>query len=255
MSSAHLIVVRHLWVLRRGRPWNLLVEGIFEPFLYLLSIGIGVGQLVGTFTGAGPEVTRYAAFVAPALLATSAMNSAVNETTGSFWFRVRFEKLYEAIVTTPMRVGDIAAGEIAASVLRSGLSSTCFLLVITALGMVRSWWALLAIPAAVLVGFAFSAAGLAVATLMRDFHHQQYLQLCMLPMFLFATTFFPLSVYPPALQPVVVALPLYQSIELVRGLTTGTMGAGTLAAVLYLSAMGAIGWFFTHRRLGRMLLT
>ena len=121
MSSAHLIVVRHLWVLRRGRPWGLLVEGIFEPFLYLLSIGVGVGQLVV----AGPELTRYAAFVAPGLLATSAMNSAVNETTNSFWWRVRFEKLYDAIVTTPMRVSDIAAGEIAASTLRSGLSSTC----------------------------------------------------------------------------------------------------------------------------------
>lgn len=251
MSSAHLIVVRHLWVLRRGRPWGLLVEGIFEPFLYLLSIGVGVGQLVV----AGPELTRYAAFVAPGLLATSAMNSAVNETTNSFWWRVRFEKLYDAIVTTPMRVSDIAAGEIAASTLRSGLSSTCFLLVITALGMVRSWWALLAVPAAVLVAFAFSAAGLAVATLMRDVHHQQYLQLCMLPMFLFATTFFPLSVYPAPLQPVVAALPLYQSIELVRGLTTGTPGPGTLAAVAYLVAMGALGWWLAHRRLGRMLLT
>jgi lipooligosaccharide transport system permease protein len=247
----HLIVVRHLWVLRRGRPWGLLVDGIFEPFLYLLSIGIGVGQLVV----AGPETSRYAAFVAPALLATAAMNSAVNETTGSFWFRVRFEKVYDAIVTTPMRVGDIAAGEIAASVLRSGLSSTCFLAVITALGMVRSWWALLAVPAAVLVAFAFSAAGLAVATLMRDLHHHQYLQLCMLPMFLFATTFFPLSLYPRPLQPVVAALPLYQSIELIRGLTTGTLGAGTLAAVAYLAAMGGAGWWVAHRRLGRMLLT
>ncbi|GAA4455403.1 ABC transporter permease [Phytohabitans houttuyneae] len=247
----HLIVVRHLWVLRRGRPWGLLVDGIFEPFLYLLSIGIGVGQLVV----AGPETSRYAAFVAPALLATAAMNSAVNETTGSFWFRVRFEKVYDAIVTTPMRVGDIAAGEIAASVLRSGLSSTCFLAVITALGMVRSWWALLAVPAAVLVAFAFSAAGLAVATLMRDFHHHQYLQLCMLPMFLFATTFFPLSLYPRPLQPVVAALPLYQSIELIRGLTTGALGAGTLAAVAYLAAMGGAGWWVAHRRLGRMLLT
>ena len=121
--------------------------------------------------------------------------------------------------------------------------------------MVRSWWALLAVPAAVLVAFAFSAAGLAVATLMRDVHHQQYLQLCMLPMFLFATTFFPLSVYPAPLQPVVAALPLYQSIELVRGLTTGTPDSGTLAAVAYLVAMGALGWWLAHRRLGRMLLT
>lgn len=250
MSSAHLIVVRHLWVLRRGRPWNLLLEGIFEPFLYLLSVGLGIGQLVG-----GVGATRYAAFVAPALLATSAMNSAVSETTGGFWWRARFERFYDAMVTTPMRVTDIAVGETAASVLRATLSSACFLAVIAALGLVRSWWAVLALPALVLVAFAFSAAGILVATLMRDLHHTQYLQLGMLPMFLFATTFFPLSVYPGWLQPVVVVLPLYQAIELIRGLTTGVFGTGLLAAVAYLLALGGVSLWLADRRLARLLLT
>ncbi|RKR92011.1 lipooligosaccharide transport system permease protein [Micromonospora pisi] len=254
MSSAHLIVLRHLWVLRHGRPWNLVVNGIFEPFLYLLSVGIGIGQLVdGGATGG--DASRYAAFVAPALLATSAMNSAVNETTSNVWWRVRFDKLYDAIVTTPMRTGDIAVGEIAASVLRSTLSATCFLLVITALGMVHSWWAVLAVPAAVLIAFAFSAAGLAAATYIDEPHHHQYLQLCMLPMFLFATTFYPLSVYPTAVQALVAALPLYQSIELLRGLTTGQLGVGMLGAVAYLVAMGVGGTWLAVRRLSGMLLT
>jgi lipooligosaccharide transport system permease protein len=253
VSAAHLIVLRHLWVLRHGRPWNLVVNGVFEPFLYLLSVGVGIGQLVsgGTDGGAG----TYAAFVAPALLATSAMNSAVNETTGNAWWRMRFDKLYDAIVTTPMRTGDIAAGEIAASVLRSSLSATCFFAVIAALGMVHSWWAVLAVPAAVLIAFAFSAAGLAAATYIRDSHHHQYLQLCMLPMFLFATTFYPLSVYPAPVQVVVAALPLYQSVELLRGLTTGQLGLGMLAATGYLLALGAGGAWLAHRRLSGMLLT
>jgi lipooligosaccharide transport system permease protein len=254
VSSAHLIVLRHLWVLRHGRPWNLVVNGIFEPFLYLLSVGVGIGQLVsGGADGGG--ASRYAAFVAPALLATSAMNSAVNETTSNVWWRVRFDKLYDAIVTTPMRIVDIAVGEIAASVLRSTLSATCFFAVIAALGMVHSWWAVLAVPAAVLIAFAFSAAGLAAATYIRDPHHHQYLQLCMLPMFLFATTFYPLSVYPAAVQVVVAALPLYQSIELMRGLTTGHLGVGMLAATAYLLAMGAGGAWLANRRLSGMLLT
>ena len=219
MSSAHLIVVRHLWVLRRGRPWNLLLEGIFEPFLYLLSVGLGIGQLVG-----GVGATQYAAFVAPALLATSAMNSAIGETTGSFWWRARFDRFYDAIVTTPMRVTDIAVGETAASVLRRpcrrpassrssrrsawcGRGGRCW-------RCPRwSWWRSPSPRRASLV-----------ATLMRDLHHTQYLQLGMLPMFLFATTFFPLSVYPGFLQPVVAVLPLYQAIELIRGLTTGVLG-------------------------------
>ncbi|MBE1491898.1 ABC transporter permease [Plantactinospora soyae] len=252
MSSAHLIVLRHLWVLRHGRPWNLVVNGIFEPFLYLLSVGIGIGQLVtaGADGGAG----RYAAFVAPALLATSAMNSAVNETTGNVWWRVRFDKLYDSVVTTPMRIADITVGEIAASVLRSTLSAVCFCAVIVALGMIHSWWALLAVPAAVLIAFAFSAAGLAAATYLRDPHDHQYLQLCMLPMFLFSTTFYPLSVYPEPVQVVVAALPLYQSIELLRGLTTGQLGVGLLAATAYLVLMGVGGTWLANRRLGRMLL-
>jgi lipooligosaccharide transport system permease protein len=254
VSAAHLIVLRHLWVLRHGRPWNLVANGIFEPFLYLLSVGIGIGQLVAGGAGVG-GAARYAAFVAPALLATSAMNSAVNETTHNVWFRIRHDKLYNAIVTTPMRVGDIAAGEIAASVLRSTLSATCFFAVIAALGMVHSWWALLTVPAAVLVAAAFSSAGLAAATYIRDPHHHQYLQLAMLPMFLFATTFYPLSVYPAPVRAVVAALPLYQSIELTRELTTGQLGVGMVAATGYLLVMTAGGGWLAIRRLNRMLLT
>src|SRR5258708_34981284 len=107
-GGARLLVLRHWWVLRKHRPWTLIVNGIFEPFLYLVSIGVGIGQLVGTITGTGGEAIPYAAFVAPAMLATSAMNSAVNETTGSIWIRLRFEKGYDAIITTPMTTTDIA---------------------------------------------------------------------------------------------------------------------------------------------------
>ena len=81
MPAAHLIVLRHLWVLRQGRPWNLAVNGVFEPLLYLMSIGVGIGQLVDG--GGDGTAVAYAAFVAPALLATSAMNSAISETTGA----------------------------------------------------------------------------------------------------------------------------------------------------------------------------
>ncbi len=250
MPAAHVIVLRHLWVLRKGRPWNLAVNGVFEPFLYLMSIGVGIGQLID---GGGGAVA-YAAFVAPALLATSAMNSAIAETTGAVWWRLRFEKFYDAIITTPLTVRDIAYGEIAASVLRSTLSAACFLIVIAAFGMVHSWWALLALPACMLIAYAFSAAGMAAITVIREFHHQQYLQLFMLPMFLFATTFYPLSVYPAAIRPVVAALPLYQSIELLRGLTTGHLHPGMLIAVAYLLAMAALGSWLATRRLSHLLL-
>jgi lipooligosaccharide transport system permease protein len=252
--NAYLLVLRHFWVLRKNRPWNLLVNGIFEPFLYLLSIGVGLGRLVGSFTDHGAAVTRYAAFVAPALLATSAMNSAINETTSEVWFRLRFEKVYDAIVTTPMTAADIALGEIASALLRGTLAATCFLGVITALGLVHTWWALLALPAALLVAFAFAAAGLATATFLKDFHHHQYLQLVMLPMFLFATTFYPLSVYPAPIRWLVACLPLYHATELLRALCLGTFGPRLLVSVGYLALLGFAGVWLATRRLGRLLV-
>jgi lipooligosaccharide transport system permease protein len=247
MALSWLIVVRHLWVLRARRPWTLIAHGVFEPFLYLISFGLGLGQLIGALPGSAGDVP-YAAFVAPALLATSAMNSAIEETTGSVWFRLRFQRVYEAIVTTPMAPGEIARGEAMAAVLRSTMSATFFLLVIAVLGLVRSWWAVMALPGIVLIAFAFAGAGLAVTTYLRQFHHHQYVQLFMLPMFLFATTFYPLSVYPEPLRVVVAALPLYQSTELIRGLTLGSPGRGVFVAVAYLLVMGVVGIWVAGRR-------
>ena len=162
---AHLVVLRHLWVLRRNRPYWLIVNGVFEPFLYLMSIGVGIGQLVSLPPGSGPPGTTYAAFVAPALLATAAMNAAFNEAVGGVWFRLRFEHVYQSMLTTPMTVADLAVGEVAAMTLRATAAATCFLGVIVAFGMVLSWWTVLAIPAIVLITFAFAGAGLFVATI------------------------------------------------------------------------------------------
>ena len=251
--NAHLIVLRHLWVLRR-RPYQLIVNGIFEPFLYLISIGVGIGALIDMPAGMGPPGTTYASYVAPALLATAAMNAVVNEVISDVWWRLRFDKVYQSMLTTPITVADVAVGEVAAAMLRGAVAATCFLGVITALGLVQSWWALLAVPATLLVTFAFAGAGLAVATALKQLHHHQYVQLVLLPMFLFATTFFPLSVYPKPLQAVLAALPLYQSTELLRGLVLGQPGPGVAWAALYLTAMGFGGLWLAQRRLPALLL-
>ena len=179
ISSARLIVVRHWWVLRRGNPWTLLVNGLFEPFLYLMSIGVGIGSLIGTHGRTIAGGHSYASFVAPALLATSAMNTASAETIWGVWYRMKFEKFY-AHHPTPLTAYDIAVGETSAATLRA--RSRCLRLRCAAvLGMVRLLWALLALPAVALIAFTFGAAGLAVATLMRELHHNQYVQLVMLP--------------------------------------------------------------------------
>ena len=178
---------------------------------------------------------RYAAFVAPAILATTAMNAAFNQTTFVVFTRIKTERTYDAIVPTPLSVADIAIGEVVSAVMSGLLPSVGFVVVMLALDLVVSPGILLAIPGALLVGYAFGAAGLAVTTYLRDFSDFQLIQFVMLPMFLFATTFYPLSVYPGWARPVVEILPLYQSIQLLREPALGIFHWDIAIAVLYLA--------------------
>ena len=254
LTSARQVVVRHWWVVRSGRPWATLANGLFEPFLYLMSIGVGIGTLIGS---RGHQIAggySYASFVAPALLATSAMNTATSETIWGIWFRLQSEKFFDSLVTTPMTAADIALGETMAAAVRGVVAGGCFLAVLTALGMVHSWWALLGLPAVALIAFSFAAAGLFVSTIMKEMHHTQYVQLVMLPMFLFSATFYPLSVYPGWLADIVRVLPLYQATNLIRGLTLGHVGWPQLGACGYLLVLGGGTLWVASRRLGRLLL-
>jgi lipooligosaccharide transport system permease protein len=227
------------------------LSSVVEPLLYLLSIGFGVGALVGEVPGVD---VRYAVFVAPAILATTAMNAAFNQTSFGVFTRIKTERTYDAIVPTPLSVADIALGEVVSALLGGLLSSTGFVVAMLALGLVVSPGIALAIPASLLVGYAFGAAGLAVTTYLRDFSDFQLIQLVMLPMFLFATTFYPLSVYPDWLRPAIQALPLYQSIQLIREPALGELHWDFLFAVMYLAAFGSLALALATRRLARQLL-
>jgi lipooligosaccharide transport system permease protein len=231
--------------------WTVVLSSIIEPMLYLLSIGVGVGALVGTVPGVH---VRYTVFVGPALLATAAMNSAMNLTSFGVFSRLKEEHTYDAILPTPVSVTDIAFGEVAWALLNGLVSSSAFLVALAALGFVISPWALLAVPASILIGFAFAAAGLAVTTFLRDFPDFQLIQLVMLPMFLFATTFYPVNTYPRAVRPIIEALPLYQSIELVREPALNQMGWGMVIASVYLFVFGVAALWLATRRMARALL-
>jgi lipooligosaccharide transport system permease protein len=247
MVERNLMIYRHTWLL--------LLAEVFEPVLYLLSFGVGIGQLVGHVPGlAGPSV-GYSEYVAPALLATAAMNGAMNETTFNMFGKLKNDRTYESILTTPMTVRDVALGEVAWALLRGTLVTAGFLAVVAALGLVHTPLALLVVPGALLIGFAFASVGLAVVTLLRDWQDFQFIQLAMLPMFLFATTFYPLGVYPRPLQVLVECLPLFQSIQLLRGPFLGTAGPGLVLPVVYLLALGALGLAVASHRLDRILRT
>ena len=240
-------------VMSHRRTWAIIVSGFFEPLFYLLALGYGLGGYVGEVVIDG-EPIEYAAFVAPALLAASAFNGAFYDATNIFW-KLRYQKLYDAVLSTPLGPKDIAVGETAFALFRGLIYAVGFFAVILALGLVYSWWALLALPATVFIGFAFAGAGIAAVTYMRSWQDFDILNLAVLPMFLFSATFFPLSTYPGWLQAIVQVTPLYHAVSLLRALTTGAVGGAQLVDVAYLAVLGLGGAWLASRRIAKLLLT
>ena len=251
-QALRLIVLRNYLVYRR--VWKLFITGFLEPVFYLLSIGIGVGQLVDGFQFNG-EPIEYAAFVAPAMLAASAFNGALLDSTFNVFFKLKYDKLYDQMLATPLTTGDIARGEIVWGQLRGGSYSAAFLVVMLAMGLIDSWWALLALPAALLIGFAFSAVFMAVTTWFKSWQDFDKITLVQLPLFLFSATFFPVTAFDGWLRWVVEATPLYRGVVLCRELTTGSVTIASAVSVVYLVVMGLIGLAVVRRRLDKLLLT
>ena len=251
VAAVRLLVLRNYTVYRR--QWKLFVTGFFEPFFYLLSIGIGVGQLVDGFTFNG-RVIDYASFVAPGMLAASAFNGALIDMTFNVFFKLKFTKLYDQMLATPLSTTDIARGEIVWGQLRGGTYAAVFVLVMGAMGMLHSWWAVLALPAALLIGFAFAAVCMGLTTYMKSWQDFDMVTLGQLPLFLFSATFFPVTAYPDAVRWVVEVTPLYRGVVLCRELTTGALSWGSAVSVVYLVAMGAFGLVLVRKRLDKLLL-
>jgi lipooligosaccharide transport system permease protein len=233
--------------------WLILLSVFVEPVLFLASIGFGVGALVGDVEGPGGTLVPYQSFVAAGLLATSAMMGPVFDCTFNFFVKLKYFRVYDAVLATPMGPLDIARGELLWSLVRAALYATAFLVVMTAMGLVSSWWGVLAVPAAVLIGFGFAGAALGATTFMRSFMDFDFINIAIIPMFLFSATFFPLSRYPTVLQWVVQATPLYQGVALERGLVFGELTWTMLLNVAYLVIMGVVGLKVAGRRLTILL--
>jgi len=246
------LIERNLYVYRHA--WMIIFSGFFEPLFYLLGIGYGIGALVGPVVGPGGQEISYQLFVAPALLASSAMNGAIQESTYNFFFKLNFDKTFASIVSTPLSPGDIALGELGWALIRGGLYALGFMAVIALLGLIVSPWVILAVPAALLVGFAFGAVGMAATSFMRSWQDFDLINVVVLPMFLFSGTFYPITAYPPALQVIVRLTPLYQGVDLIRSLSVGNITPVLLVHVVYLTVMGTIGLVITSRRLDKLLL-
>ncbi len=252
-GMARILVERNIISFRHG--WIALVTGFAEPVFYLFSLGVGLGALVKVVTTDGGQSVPYAHFVAPALLAASAMNGAVFDSTFNVFFKLKFARLYDSVLATPLGPRDVAVGEISWSLIRGGLYAAAFLVVAWLVGAVHSWWALLALPAATFIGFAFSAVGMFATTFMRSWVDFDYVTLAIQPMFLFSATFFPLATYPGVVQWIVQATPLYHGVALERALMLGEVGPGLLVHVAYLAALGLLGLVGAARRIEKLLLS
>ena len=188
------------------------------------------------------------------MLAASAFNGALLDTTFNVFFKLRFEKLYDQMLATPLTTGDIARGEIAWGQLRGGAYAAVFVAVMGAMGMLHSWWAVLALPAALLIGFAFAAVCMGLTTYMKSWQDFDKITLAQLPLFLFSATFFPVTPYPDAVRWLVEVTPLYRGVVLCRELTTGAVSMASVWSVVYLVAMGLAGLQLVRRRLDLLLL-
>jgi lipooligosaccharide transport system permease protein len=234
------------------RTWPVFLSSFFEPFFYLFSIGIGVGALVGQLPGPDGPID-YDQFVAPGMMAVAAMNGCVFDTTFNFFFKYKYAKTYDGMLATPLGVDDIVRGELTWALSRGVLQSGVFIVTMWAMGLTPSAWGVLAIPGAALIGFGFAGAGLGLTTYMRSWFDFDYVQLAIIPLFLFSATFFPISQYPDALGWLVRLTPLYQGVAIERALVLGDPSPVLLLHGAYLVAMGWVGLRVAGRRLGRML--
>lgn len=234
--------------------WVVMISGFVEPVFYLFSIGIGVGSLVRSIEVPGFGVVEYAAFVAPAMLAASAMTGALAETTFNFFGKMKYMKLYDGILATPVRPFEIALGELAWAMVRGTAYAAAFLAVMVTMDLTSPGRALTAFPATVLVGFAFGAVGMALSTFMRSWQDFDIMFSVQFALFLFSGTFVPAENYHWALRWLVELSPLYRSVDLLRGLSLGAGDwVGGLIDVAYLIALTGLGLAIAGRRMTRLL--
>jgi lipooligosaccharide transport system permease protein len=227
----------------RGTWKGSAVSGFLAPLLYLGSLGFGLGALVDAGSPRGVDGVPYALFVAPGVLTAAAMQTAIGESTYPVMGAIVWQRLYYAMLATPVRVVDVLLGHLAFIVLRLTMVSGAFALVGMLLGVFRSWWVLLAVPVAVLCGVAHAAPVMAYAARQEnDAAFAAVFRLVMVPMFLFAGTFFPVEQLPTVLRPVAWAAPLWHGTETVRSMLLGRAELWPVVGHLaYLTVWAVVG--------------
>lgn len=233
--------------------WMLLLSGIAEPLCYLLSIGLGVGGLVGTRIDYAGHQLSYAAFVAPGALAASAVSGAVGSATFGFFAKLRLSGHFESLAATPVTAFEIVLSELLWAMLLGLGFSALFLVAMATLGLTSVAGVLGALPATALVGLAFGAIGMAVSTVIRGWQDFDIVLVTQTALLLFSGVFFSVDRYPHWLRTLIALTPLYHAVELVRSLAVCAYRPAVLIPVAYLSAMVVAGLVFSYRQMERVL--
>ena len=253
-SGRSRVVLERSWIQFKSSAWLVVLSGFIEPLLNLVVFGFGVGQFIGDIKLDNGAAVSYASYVVPGLLASAAMMGAIMDATWNVFFKIHESRLYHAMLATSLGPMDVALGEISWALLRGALYSTAFMAVVTPLGLIKSWWGILAIPAGALVGFGFAAIGMACTSYMTSFQHMGLINIVLLPITLFSGSFFPLSLLPGWLEVIIRWTPLTQGIDLMRMLTLGTVDSSIFVHLIYFALFIAGGLYFTTRRLNALFM-
>ena len=252
-NRAVAVAWRNMAAAKHLTYWLVLASGFVEPVLYLLSIGVGVGGFINGFTLTGGHRISYAEFVAPAMLGTSAMNGAFAETSMNFFGKMKYRKLYDAVICTPVTPFEIASGELLWGLLRGSAYSGAFLVVMVVAGLTTPLRAVCAFPVTVLVGIAFGSIGMLAGTFLRSWQGFDYLMTATVSMFLFSGTFAPIDTYPGAVRFLIELTPLYHGVAAIRGLTTWSIGLDLVGNLAYLVLVAGVTLWTAARRVRRAL--
>jgi lipooligosaccharide transport system permease protein len=220
MTIAPVHVVEHNLLTFR-HTWRAYATSLVVPFLFLAAMGLGLGSLVDR-RGGSVQGVSYLVFIAPGLMAASAMQAGAAEGAWPIMGKIRWNRIYHSMLASPLSIDDLLLGELATMALRLLVTSGVFFVAMLVFGTVRSGWGVLAWPSAALTGLAFATPVTALSAVLRnDSGYSLLFRLGIVPLFLLGGAFFPIDRLPGAVQVVAWVTPLYHGVALARGLTMG----------------------------------
>lgn len=233
------------------------VSTFLNPVLFLLAMGVGLGTLVDAGTGDATLDLPYLTFLAPGLLAATAMTTAAGDSSFPVMAGIKWRKTYEAVLATPLGVRDLIGGHLGWIAIRLAFVTIVYSMVMVAFDATSVVEGLLSVPPAVLTGLAFAALVTAYTATLKDEQGLSSLfRFGITPLFLFSGTFFPITQLPGWIQPVAYVTPLYHGVSLCRGLALGIdYGVNPWISVAYLSALVVLGFALSLRQMTKRLVT